>query len=252
MKPKIIVFLILVSSTVFAQVPGYMGKRFVIGYENYFFPAFYGPGKNNANPGPSFSPGFNTTHCLNIDYTVKQRMNVCFSLQHLRTGIAYKGDDYAYPKESKYSGNFSTPAQLTSNNIGFGFKVFRRGNIAPVGKYQKFEILLFFEKVKYENNNFTTHEQNYYENVPITLGTGEYTYRNFAITYSLGKQRIFFNKLVMDYGIRAAITPVVIPTGLYTVDNVRDMDDRFKVDSRFRIFRQQLFNFHIGLGFLAF
>lgn len=253
MKKKIVVFLLLISATTFSQVPGYLGKRFVVGYENYFFPAFYGPGKNYANPGPSFSPGFNSTHCLNIDYAVKQRMNVCFSLQHLRTGIAYKRDGVQAYYPADYTGNYSTPIQLSSNNIGIGIKLFRRGSIAPVGKYQKFELLLFFENVKYDNTQFSMENQIYpYGNIPTTYGSGKYNYRNFALTYSLGRQHIYFDKLVVDFGIRAAITPVVIPTGMFTVDNVRGPEDRFKVDSRFRIFRQQLFNFHIGIGFLAF
>lgn len=253
MKPKIIIFLILVSSNVFSQVPGYMGKHFVVAYENYFFPAFYGPGKNYANPGPSFSPGFNTTHCLNFDYTVKQRLNICFSLQHLRTGIAYKREDMYSYYPANYTGNYSTPAQLSSTNIGIGIKLFRRGSIAPVGKYQKFELLLFFENVKYNNTKFSVDDRSYpYDNVPTTYGSGNYNYRNFALTYSLGKQHIYYDKFVVDFGIRAAITPVVIPTGMILVDNVRGPEDRFKVDSRFRIFRQQLFNFHIGIGFLAF
>ena len=253
MKNKIIILLLLVSSTAFSQVPGYMGKHFVIGYDNYFLPAIWGPGKNEANPNSIFSPGFNSTHCVNIDITVKNRLNICFSAQHLNTGIAYKKDKYAYPNSSTFTGDFATPAQLSSNNLGFGIKVFRRGSIAPVGKYKKIELLLFFEKVKYQNTKFSTYDYSYGNETAVTLGPGEYNYKNFALAVTFGKQQIFYDKIVLDYGIRIAYTPAFnIITVVSASDNANTAEVSFKQDARFRLFRQQLFNFHIGIGFLAF
>lgn len=250
----------LISS---AQVAGYMGKRCVIGYENYFFIALKGPVPYNYGSKSEFSPGLNATHCLNFDYATRSRTNFCLSLQYLRTAIAYRGgsgffssgEDYPYPEQSKYTGGSSNPILLSSINVGLGFKFFRSGFIAPVGRYQKIELLIMFETVKYDKNEFVKIDPNssYYNDViPAVIGKGTYNYRNFAFTYAIGKQKILSDKFVLDYGIRMGVTPAVVPAFLFGSDNATTMESMLKADSQLRMFRQQLFNFRLGLGFLAF
>ena len=154
----------------FSQVSGYMGKRMVVEYDNYFFPAFKGPGLFNSGPRSNFNPGMNTVSCLNLDYTAKNRLNYFVTIQYLRTGIAYKtrstslgggsgtntgGLVYPYPNEStadapngfsapstsRYGGDFSKPAILSSVNFGGGIKLFKQGCLAPIGSYIKLELL---------------------------------------------------------------------------------------------------------------
>jgi hypothetical protein len=233
-----------------AQVAGYMGKRFTIGYSNYFFPAIMGPGALTGAKYGLASPGFNTTHCINLEYAVKPRTNFTASAQYLQTGIGIR---YLYTTRSDeytYRSNYSNPIVLSSVNIGLGFKFFRRGTLAPLGKYSKFELLMLFETVTYDKTQFTTQVNG--NTTDATLGEGIYNYKNFTITYTIGRQRIFFNALVVDYGIRFGVSPLVVPSFLLNDGYHEDIETIFRDDSRYRIFRQQLVNLHLGIGFLAF
>jgi len=279
-KNSLVLSFLFIASFSFSQVAGYMGKRFVIAYENYFFPAFMGPGTSNANKNSMWSPGFNSVHCLNLDFTAKNRINFCVTLQYMKTGIAYRtgssrllntnssyGTIYPYPHEdtstgytssngSRYGGDFSTPAVLSSFNIGGGVKIFSPGSIAPVGRYIKFEVLVFHETVTYDNQNFYIQDYNSsFGNInnetKVTEGTGIYHYQNFTISFTSGRQRVLGNRIVLDYGFRIGLTPSVIPVFL-EVSEKKGMSDSYRTYSTYRLFRQQLFNLHIGIGFLAF
>lgn len=269
MKFKFLFLFVLISLISNGQVSGYLGKRFVVGYSNYFMLGLKGPGANSAAPKHLFSSTINYTHCLNFEYAIKQRNNVCLSLQYFKTGIAYdKGKagffvsengtgEHCYPDEVAYRGNFGFPVQLSSFNFGLGYKMFKKGFIAPVGKYQKFEFLLLFEKVKYDYKNFSMADPDNFNSpdIPLTAyGLGEYNYRNVTLTYTMGKQRILFDCIVLDYGLRAGFTPAGVGAVIFDdlIANVDTIEGHYKKESRKRVFRHQLINFHLGIGFLAF
>lgn len=268
MKTKCLLLFISISFLSNAQIPGYMGKRAVIGYSNYFMLGFKGPGPNNSAPADDASFTLNNAHCLNFEYAYKQRKMVCLSAQYIRTGLAYdrgirneffdsgSSGDYPYPGGSRYAGSFSKPALLTSVNFGLGVKMFKNGFIAPTGRYRKLEVVLLFEKLKYDSQNFMVDVDNYESTADDTikvLGKGEYSYKNIAFAYTIGKQRILNDKFVLDFGIRFAYTPsmniITIAAGDEFTYNV---ESYFRRASNLRMARQQLVNFHLGIGFLAF
>ena len=248
-----------------AQVSGYMGKRFTIGYSNYFMAGFKGPGPNRSSPSDEVSFTINNTHCLNLEYAHKQRRMVCLSGQYLRTGIAYdrgRGNeflsgspsDYPYPEGTRYGGSFSKPVLLTSINIGLGVKFFKSGFLAPTGRYRKLEVLMMLESVKYDKDNFLKSVNgNLTQDTLYTLGVGEYKYKNVSFVYSFGKECILNDKIVLDYGVRFALTPQVnIITLMASDEFINSTEDYFRHQANMRITREQLVNFHIGIGFLAF
>jgi hypothetical protein len=264
MKNKLITLLVALNSLAYAQVSGYMGKRAVVEYNNYFFPAFIGPGYLSTN-NDLFSFGFNSTHCLNLDYAVGSRTNICISGQYLHTGIKYKKAsnsydyDFNYSDDGnryKYNGNFSTPIQLQSINAGIGFKFFGRNATAPLGFYSKLELLIMFETVTYDYENFLLDDYNSTYNtngIKANYGKGKYNYTNFAINFSLGKQKIIFNHIVFNYGGRIGLTPLAALSFLASDEGFRNTPEyTFKDQARYRLFRQQLLNAYIGIGFLPF
>ncbi len=268
MRFTISLLFVLLFYSANSQVSGYMGKRAVIGYSNYFMLGLKGPGPVNSAPSDDPSLTINNAHCLNFEYAYKQRKMVCLSAQYIRTGLAYdKGiqngffdsgssELYPYPGSSRYSGSFSKPALLTSINFGLGVKMFKNGFIAPTGRYRKLEVLLLFEKLEYDSQNFKVDVTEYSSQEDDTLkvlGKGEYSYKNIAFAYTIGKQRILKDKFVLDFGIRFAYTPSMnIITVAASDAYVSDVEGYFRRASNLRIARQQLFNLHVGLGFLAF
>lgn len=249
-----------------AQVSGYFGKRGVISYSNYFMLGFKGPGPNESGYLDEYSLAFNNVHCINFDYAYKQRKMVSLSGQYLRTGVAYDrgGHDdfldaasyreYPYPDGARYGGYFSKPALLTSINFSFGVKTFKTGFIAPVGKYRKIEMLLMFENIVYDNENFKKSiNDDPSQDTLYTLGTGKYSYRNVSFAYTFGRQRVIKDKIVLDYGIRFAYMPALnIITLAAGDDYVSSIETYYRRQSALRLARQQLVNFHLGIGFLAF
>ncbi len=260
-----LIFLIQVKDCS-SQVAGYMGKRTIISYSNYFMAGIRGPGPNRSNYLDERSFTINRVHCLNFDYVYKQRKIICLSAQYLRIGVAYdRGSnegffssasqtDYPYPGSTRYTGDFKKPAVLSSINIAMALKLFREGFVAPVGTYQKFEMLMLFEKIQYDNAKFAKPvSDNQAEDVAQLNGEGEYNYLNFALVYSVGKQRVLRDKFVLDYGVRAAITPAMNIISVTSLnDRYSTMEMYYKRHSNARISNQQLLNFYLGIGFLAF
>ncbi len=263
MKRKILTLLLLsiIFCTSMAQIPGYMGKRFSVGYSNYFFPAVIGP-KLNAT-SKSDGMGFNTTHCFNLEYTIKARTNFCISYQLQNLGI--KTNRYYY---QTINDGFSTATvtyeyapkpysnmKLKTNSIGLGFKFYSKGTLAPVGKYKKIELLLLFSNLTYPKNSFYT---DYYSQPTYTsIGNGNYNFSTFAITYTMGKSRVLFDKIVLDYGLRIGALPAGFIAflnydGNFFTDAPNSYEKMFRQDSNMRLLRQQVINAHIGISFLAF
>jgi hypothetical protein len=261
-KTILLGFVLLTASVLTAQVPGYMGKRLTLGYSNNFFAAIIGP------PAQSYDMGINTTHSFNIEFTIKPRTNFCLSYQMFNTGVTTNHtfvnstqDQYGnvYNVESHFDPVPNKPMELHSNNVCIGFKFFNAGSLAPVGKYRKLELVLMFTELSYPPNSFFTYNYNYgfggNDGVSrSSLGTGNYNFKSFALTYSLGRQRVLFNRLVLDYGLQFGF----VPAGVFaTLNSEGDFSDAstpenvFRQETNKRLFRHQLFNFHIGLGFLA-
>ncbi len=254
MKKIAFLFFLFLEINLNAQVAGYMGKRFSVGYENYFFIAFAGPTVSHSNrttPTVINLLGINNVHCLNLDYVVKSKISICLSFQHFKTGVDYRIHNH-YDR-AYYIGDLKKPAILTSNNIGFGFKIFKKHYVAPVGKYMKFELLLLFYDLKYNNEQFQIQDYQNSTTENVSRGNGKYSFSNFSTACSYGKQRVLSNKFILDYGIRMACKPgMFILTWQDNRDERNKTRDTFNCDAQYRILRQQCFNLYLGISFLAF
>ena len=263
MKHKITISILLFSVLAYAQVPGYMGKRMVVGYSNYMSPSLLYP---TANSTESYELGINTTHCINVEYSIKKRTNFCFGVQFFKTGLQretgfeYNQYDpiygYSYYGTANYYARDKKPMELKTTNISFGFKFFNHGSIAPVGKYQKLEFLLLFDKVKYDRTAFYMGSPIPENKIIGTIGRGEYDFKSFAIALTLGKQRVLFDAITLDTGVRFGISPNAvlnfISDDMFSNYSNSTFENQLKINMNSRILTSQLVNFHIGIGFLAF
>ncbi len=177
------------------------------------------------------------THAFALDYTVTHRGAVCFAFQFSRFGLThfdYTNDNFVYMGTDKY------PAYINSRGISAGYKLFARNKIAPLGRYIKWDAIVIFNKLVYKPNDvfdkmLNTRLTKVDENAN-SIGGG--------IALSFGRQRVFYNKIIVDGGFRLAM--IICPT-YYNSDYARRY---FYVTER-TIFNQ-LFNFRLGIGFLAF
>jgi hypothetical protein len=197
----------------------------------------------------------------------------CISGQYQRTGVAYNDgttngtfasdffgsgtNEFPYPENHKYTGSFSKPALLTSTNLAIAMKTFRRGFLAPLGTYRKMEIVVFFERIRYDKEKFAIQDPDAYfydeQLLQSDLGTGDYKFRNFAFAYSFGKTRALADKFLLDYGIRFAYSPALNIVNFAAGEEWASSPfNYFRRESNIRIAKSQLVNFHLGISFLAY
>jgi hypothetical protein len=271
MKRQVTVFIFFIIATLAtAQIPGYRGCRLTIAYNADLSPAILSPGVNtkfeNNNWSHDAVEAINFSHGLELDYVIKRRTSLCLGVQFVKTGLSYSNDyhvnDYNYPYNYYgtvyYSAN--QPVILKSTNVSVGFKFFKRNYIAPFGKYRKLDLVIYLDKVLFDETAFTLDQKN-----KFLINENNYSFKTFGIGYTVGKQRIYFNRLIVDTGIRFGI----IPAGIFRVLEIGDISDileltssssynpndlerQMKQQANLRLLGSQLVNFHIGIGFLAY
>jgi|GEM_PF-2264564 len=251
----VLILLFMYAGKLASQVPGYMGRRLIAGYSTYVSPALVSPTAQHA------SPGVNITHCFNLEYVIRNRTMVCVGYQMLNTGTE-KTDGYGYLDATPYGYyDFQTatyrpdnrlPMQLKGRNISFGFKFFRRGVLAPAGAYQKLEMIVMSNNVTYQKNGFYPQGS---LTSRLTLGTGDYDFKNVAFALTLGREHVFFDRVAVDAGLRFGIMPGVVlgKMGDFLFDtSSNSYNTQIQQNANWRLQGTQLINFHIGIGFLAF
>jgi hypothetical protein len=250
MKQQLTIVFLLCSLLGRAQaVPGYLGKRLTVGYGIDLWPS--------VSPTATGDAGLNHSHSLNLEYGIRNRTNFCASFRYFKTGLAGVGElDYA-GQVVTYNPLHKNPMQLNSYDIGLAFKFFHKGYFAPVGKYRKLGLQMMINKVKYENTRFLYRDpaEKYF-----TVGTGEISSFNMAVTYELGVERALSDKLTFDTGIRFAVVPGPIFQVLgdfwvddgYGYDSYASFASKVDKNTRDRLFLHELISVHLGIGFLAY
>jgi hypothetical protein len=272
MRIKFSFLFITLASILNAQISGYMGKRFVVGYSTYFMPVFRGPGAFSSAAADENSPTINNAHCLNLEYVYKTNKMICVSAQYILTGLAYDNGktnatiaadffnsprELPYPQSHVYLGGYSKPASLSSINFDIGYKKFRRGYLAPVGKYIKYDFVFLMETLKYDYQKFGAIDPSSSSYPPTyiqsDLGTGHYSFKTIAIACTFGNEKVLNDKITLDYGIRFAYSPSLNIITLTNGDsNSASIYNYFRRSCNLRMAREQLINIHLGIGFLAF
>jgi hypothetical protein len=266
-------FVLFLSITSMAQVPGYLGKRFSIGYSNYFFPRF--PAVNSSigfSEGDKLSTerSFNSTHCLDVDYIISPRISMCFSGQFSKMDLMKHGSIFSVERGGqRYSVQYvprpKQDMELNTVNFSVGFKFFKQRYLNPFGRYRKLELILMMNKVIMDENGFysvayNSPKTNQLSSYPLMDGAGRFS--SVALACTIGKQRIFFDKLILDWGIRFGINYSYVVSNLNPFETLFEygnssvdentLESELKDQGNARIWGAQFVNAHVGLRFLAF
>ncbi len=259
-------FILLVFMPCFAQVSGYLGKRMSIGYSNYFFPRI--PAISLTSGTVPADKKMNSTHCLDMDYIVAPRVSVCLSGQFSRMGLFSYGNKIYVESRGNSNGNNveylpddESNLYLNTTNISFGIKIFKERYLNPFGRYRKLELIVMMNKVNADENGFYSVNRDYGSIVtktPYPLSSDETKSKSIVVAYTMGKQRILFNKLVLDWGVRLGINQSYVfrNIGLLGALGGSNYDNsigrKLKEEAIARTVGSQFINLHLGLRFLAF
>lgn len=212
-----------------------MGKRFTVGYGAQMMIGFHKAYANYYSEPGEPTTTFNYTHQLGIGYVVGRRLELCASANYFKT----KFNTLSYARTTPEL--VTSECGLSSLSFSFALKHYHRrlANIAPLGAYSKWELL-------YAVNNVSYPERYNYDYAKNVAG-GNVGIKSVGVAFSLGRQRIFFDKLVLDYGLRGALCfSVGKPQGLGETEG-----DMYSFGTS-EMLHHEFFNVYLGLGFLAF
>ncbi len=218
MKSKLLPFLLLFSVTAFSQVPGYIGKRFTVGY--------------SISPEVGLlSLKASLIHSLGLGYVVGKRQELVFN-----TG-------YSKNEEQELAG-----VAHTELSYSLALKLYSRRGLtaAPLGHYIKWEVIMSTNKLLYPVYDDRIYNPQTNTSATVSRSGGAISYKSLGLAYGLGRQRIFFNNLVLEYGMRFGLTFPL--QGSVTNKNQHESDIYNDSGATFDPF----FNIRLGLGFLAF
>jgi len=252
-KSTVILFATLLTGVMQAQtlVPGYMGRRLSAAYSTDLMFAV-------SPTAASHDGGLNHSHNFDLEYSIRNRTNLCIGLHHFRTGISTpSGFDYQAHRPT-YIPSGKEPMTLRSNGIELGFRFFQKGQFAPIGKYRKPGIVLYFNKTEYDRNAFRYIDDNG-KQASLTIGSGEVKSMDFGIFYELGRQRVLADRVVLNGGVRFGFTGKAFFGNFfsflfdsYSYSEFTSFESVLSDRVEERTFTHELVNVHIGIAFLAY
>ncbi len=224
---------LIFTSTSFGQVPGYMGKRMTIGYSNMLCPNYL-----------SFALDYSVnkavlTHSFNINYIISKQREICLSAKYFNRKINHPSID-----PSNYYSEIPDFEKLSVIEFSLGFKRFNKSKFAPLGAYSKWEGQFLKCKMNYKeylgNDEFATTP------VLVTKEGGDFNLNGIGVSYSRGRQRVFSDRFVVDYGIRGTLMVIT------TSDAKENYEKSLSSDVSSTLNLNPIFNVFIGIGLLAF
>lgn len=135
-----ILFLVLAVKTISAQVPGYQGKRFAVGYNasSFFYFSDFSWGDGISGLVESTRLSYKTE--VKINYVLSRKVNAGFSYYFAKqkASFVYGQIDNNLYMVSMYPKDKIAPCKLSIYE--FHLQIFKKNFIAPVGLYNQFSI----------------------------------------------------------------------------------------------------------------
>lgn len=235
---------LFLSQSLWAQAPGYMGKRLLLTGEASFLNALVSP-DHNMNTGLS-TFAYNIRSTFDLDYVVARNGSVGLTFDIILSGMEFEWanarfDELLVPGIGSEYGH----GQIRGYGYGINYKVFKnpaRGGIAPIGGYTKFDAMLLDLRVRpFDRKAGIAHAHRERFLVPM-------------LSVTFGQQRVFFNALVVRTGVQIGIVPGGIVPRFELMDgDLGKSGQREDLSSRLqaRMFSYYLMNFNLGVGILA-
>jgi|GEM_PF-5461472 len=232
---------------------GFMGKHFILHYDYTTSPSFTNPTKESTSEDyfdsrPSLK-GFNHLHNIDAEWMINKgystgilfhimnsysAVNKSYSYYENETVSIYS-EESSYTETEAYNEKFIT--SIKAYSIGLTGTIFLK-NINPIGGYLKFEIFRTNYKVAIDEDHRFSNEN--------TEPFVDDNYHTYGVTMQLGKQKIFFDRVSVRYGIQVGHVFKSIGFLDYT------KADLIYYTSNQRLRALYDFNINLGVGYLIF
>jgi hypothetical protein len=234
------------ASLLSAQVPGYLGKRFILKADFFTTPSLYRPTAANqgAYMGGNLYGDAENSLALNYrfgaegSYAISRTQSISVAADYLKTGAILRNAFSKSLSPFASNGNFDYHYlfyNLTGMTADIGYKVFApsRGSIAPMGKYISYHLAATFvtgeildKKTTYYSDIIKTHAK-------LNINP-KFIHPSIGIEW--GNNTIFFDKLVFNYGLRFNI-----PLNLPRMVRILREEDAVPLDSEYTLYNQEQF-----------
>lgn len=250
------VLLVLSAAYTFSQTPGYMGKRFVLGYGLYANPRLL------ANGG---SRGVNLLHEGYLEFAMKKSISVGFSARFYKAMYTNTREVSARDYYSSYTSQLDqSPNGFTNikgRNYALYFKFYKRNYLAPWGKYVLLGVTLNTFESSYDPDNMYVTTTDDYNGQRYTylndFGPTTQSYKRFDIMFGNGRNRIIANRITLDYGY--TINLIGLTAALFDASDEPLLDsdqprmyDYIETTSAARVRSVNKFNVYLKVGVLLF
>lgn len=235
----LLVFFVGISIFGYSQkAPGYLGNRFSLGGNFQVSPALLNP-NDNGNKG-FFK--FNSQFGITAEYATNRHASILFHYQKYSTKKDYDEEIVFFDLNNNYYDNNTLFGDLDVTSYGFELRSYSE-SIAPYGFYVGFglnyKIIELTQPTAFSSPSLVNRPQN------------DSPYSMFNLNLTLGKQRIYLNKIIVSTGVNIGIPLEFGKLNLFDVTT-----DDFNYDEsgpiHKRIALHDLFNFKIGIRYLLF
>ncbi len=217
MKRIFFYFLFLVfASSVVAQIgPGYLGKRFMLGYGFHFSPAILGSNGSEGSiigRGPHSlggDPAFNSTHDGFLEFAFKNRTSVGLSCRYYNSTFDNSTSVYGYtftPNGQQYilSGEPGGFYQIKGLNYALYFKFYNKRYVAPWGRYFLLGPVVNTYRSFYDPGIMKLETTDGSGGAKIRIdnfGAQGELYARGDLLFGWGRNRMIGNRVTIDYGV---------------------------------------------------
>jgi hypothetical protein len=232
MRTGFLVLVFLCTASLYAQVPGFQGKR-LSAEGSFIFNTALG------NPNENFNQGFtafNKRFQLGAEYILGRSISIGANLGAMNSGLYYR---HAYYYPSGYGYNYSTFGEdkykqsciLAGGYIKL-FKFRKRGSIAPYGTYAKLGLIFTQIKASFVET----------DNAAGIIPDQSNKSNLILVNYGFGKQFIIKGRFIARAGADFAINLGTLIEG----------PSNLSMASKIRIDYAMMFNIEAGVGVLIF
>ena len=223
---KFLSYLFIFFATIaFAQAPGYLGKRFIIGYGAHISPSLTNGNAHNKTiighqingSAESGSFAFNYTHEAFMEYALSTRFVLGFSCKFYKTtydnGLNISNSSY-YNSTNQYTINENVEGyySIKGTSLCLYGKLYNKRYVAPWGRYIIFGPVINLYKTSYDSTIMYQTQTNYYTNEISKVskyGELNQSFTGFNIIFGWGRSRIIANRITLDYGINMQLFSVM-------------------------------------------
>ncbi|MEZ4777438.1 MAG: hypothetical protein R3D00_29950 [Bacteroidia bacterium] len=210
---------ILYGGSLSAQPPGYVGKRAILSFDTYSFPNLF------LVLDESYPFRFNYRMGVSGEYVLSRRFSV---------GGVFNG--YQTQTDYHFRGSYGL-MRIDGSDTGLFLKSYtfrQRGNIAPIGPYQKLEFL-------YTRYRMVDLDRLFYSDARTDLGRSD----DLIVAITFGTQHVLANHITYHWGLHSAWL-------FKALDNQRqsDQEQHLKDVSTTRLRGIFGFSINIGIGVL--